>query len=306
MPEFTAHPAPRTPGIPGRNPVTLSTLRKRVAAGTPFPVLTCYDATTARWLMQGGVDVLLVGDTAAQMILGHDSTIHAPMDFMVQITAAVKRGAPAAFVMADMPFMSYQASEAEAIRNAGRFLTEGRADAVKLEVDDSYGALVRKLTSAGVPVVAHVGSRPQTVRLTGGYRSAGKTADEARRMVDTAGQMLECGAAMLLVEATAAEVSAEIVKLASGAGVPVIGCGAGPACHGHVVVLQDLLGLSDWQPAFAKPQAAMGQALADAAAKWKDLVASGRYLAQDHPYHMEEAERRKFGGERDEGRRPRT
>lgn len=273
-------------------PVTLNTLRKRVAGGTKFPVLTCYDATTARWLVQGGVDVLLVGDTAAQMILGYDSTIHAPLDFMVQITAAVKRGAPGAFVMADMPFMSYQASHAQALRNAGRFLTEGHADAVKFEVDDSYGDLVRKLTSAGIPVVAHIGSRPQTVRLTGGYKSAGKTAEEARHLVNTAELMLHCGAAMLLVEATAAEVGAEITRLASD--VPVIGCGAGPDCHGHVVVLHDLLGLSDWQPAFAKPQAAMGQAIADTAAKWKDLVASGRYLAGDHPYHMEESERRKF------------
>lgn len=282
---------------PDDKPTTLATLRRMARDGEPIAMLTCYDATTARWLARGGIRTLLVGDTAGEMILGHPSTVHTPLDFQVQITAAVKRGAPDAFVMADMPFMSYQADDAEAIRNAGRFMTEGHADAVKLEVDASYGDLVAKLTRAGVPVVAHIGSRPQRVAMTGGYRSAGKTADEARRIVDDAALMLDRGAVMLLIEAAAAAVSERVVAHAAASGVPVIGCGAGPACHGHVIVLHDLLGMTDWQPAFAPPQAAIGRAIADAAAAWVQQVSSGRYLADDHPYRMSDEERRAFDRE---------
>lgn len=277
-------------------PTTLTTLGKMARTGERIAMLTCYDATTARWLYRGGIRTMLVGDTAGEMILGQPSTIHTPLDFQIQITAAVKRGAPRAFVMADMPFMSYQADDAEAIRNAGRFMTEGCAGAVKLEVDASYGDLVGKLTRAGIPVVAHIGSRPQRVAMTGGYRSAGKTADDARRIVEEAALMQDAGAVMVLIEATAAAVSERIVASAR-PGVPVIGCGAGPACHGHVVVLHDLLGMTDWQPAFAAPQAALGQAIADAAAGWVDRVSSGSYLADDHPYKMPDDQRRAFDRE---------
>jgi len=272
-------------------PVTLRTLHRRVRDDQKFAVLTCYDATTATWLMRGGVDVLLVGDTAAEMILGYESTIHAPLDFMVTITAAVQRGAPHAFVMADMPFMSYQADDAEAIRNAGRFMTEGRAAAVKLEVDIAHGDLVQRMTHAGVPVVAHIGSRPQQVAMTGGYRAAGRTAAEARRLVETAELAEARGAVMLLIEATASEVSQRIVERVS---IPVIGCGAGPACHGHVVVLQDLLGMTDWQPPFAPPAAQLGNAIQRAASDWVEKIRSGDYLTADHPYHMSDDELAKF------------
>ena len=278
---------------PSTQPVTLRTLRRMAAAGERFAMLTCYDATTARWLSRGGVDVLLVGDTAAEMILGHASTIHAPLGFMLELTAAVKRGAPHSFVMGDMPFMSYQADEPEALRNAGRFLTEGGADAVKLEVDESHAPLVERMSRAGVPVVAHLGSRPQQVRRTGGYQAAGKSAAEARLLIEQAELMEQRGAVMLLLEAVAAEVSQRVVEHVS---IPVIGCGAGPHCHGHVVVLHDLLGLSDWQPPFARPEAAAGEAIADAAAKWADLVRSGQYLRDDHPYKMEKKQRRELEG----------
>ncbi len=140
--------------------VTLRTLRQWARDGHPFPMLTCYDATTASWLWKGGVRCLLVGDTAAQVILGHDSTLPISVPFLVQLTAAVRRGAPEAFVMADMPFGSYQAGADRAVRNAVRFMTEGTADAVKLEVDESFLPLVTRLAAAGVPVVAHLGSSP--------------------------------------------------------------------------------------------------------------------------------------------------
>ena len=141
-------------GSPPRRPVSLRTIAKSIRRGEKFACLTCYDATTARWLERAGVPVLLVGDTAAEMILGLPGTIHAPLELLIMLTAAVKRGAPNTLVMADMPFMSYQADEAEGLRNAGRFMTEGRADVVKLEVDRSFAGLVEKMARAGVPVVA--------------------------------------------------------------------------------------------------------------------------------------------------------
>ena len=184
--ENPAHAAP-SPASPGASdpappaPVTLRTLRRMTAKGEKFACLTCYDATTARWLQRAGVPVLLVGDTAAEMILGLPGTIHAPLDFLLLLTAAVKRGAPNTFVMGDMPFMSYQADEAEGIRNAGRFLTEGRADAVKLEVDGTYTGLVERMARAGIPVVAHIGCRPQLVKQRSPVR-LGSTAPGTTRV----------------------------------------------------------------------------------------------------------------------------
>ena len=236
------NPTNTTPPTPSNTGVTLQTLRKAARDGTPFACLTCYDATTARWLARAGIPVLLVGDTAAEMILGEPGTIHAPLDFMLMITAAVKRGAPDTFVMGDMPFGSYQCDDTEAVRNAMRFLTEGRADAVKLEVDIEWVGLVAKLTKAGVPVVAHLGSRPQCAKQEGGYRSAGRTQAALEAIVDTAIEMEAAGARMILLEAVPNEVSEAVVKAIS---VPVIGCGAGTACHGQIVVTQDLLGLTD-------------------------------------------------------------
>jgi 3-methyl-2-oxobutanoate hydroxymethyltransferase len=274
-----------TPDEPVRRPITLRTLVRMVERGEKFACLTCYDATTARWLERAGIPVLLVGDTAAEMILGHPSTIHAPLDFLVTLTAAVKRGAPNTHVMADMPFMSYQADPAEGIRNAGRFMTEGRADSVKVEVDGSFRGLVEQMARAGVPVVAHIGCRPQQVKRSGGYSAAGRTAAEARQMVADAAAMEDAGAVMILIEATPNEVSERITEKVS---IPVIGCGAGTACHGQIVVLQDLLGLTDWQPSFARPVASFGDSVVAAAQTWSEQVRASDL--GEHPYRMREGE----------------
>jgi 3-methyl-2-oxobutanoate hydroxymethyltransferase len=271
--------------------VTLRTVRHWARDGEKFPMLTCYDATTAQWLWLGGVRTLLVGDTAAEMILGHDSTLPATVPFLVELTAAVRRGAPNAFIMADMPFGSYHCGDDAAMGNAMRFLTEGRADVVKLEVDASFAPLVERMAHAGIPVVAHVGSRPQQVRQRGGYGSVGRSRREADEVVEAAQVMVRAGAAMLLIEAVPAEVSQRIVELAqsprTAEPVPVVGCGAGPACHGHVVVLHDLVGLTNWHPPFVHPVASLGESLQNAAAAWSRLVKSGQYLAKDHPYKMD-------------------
>jgi 3-methyl-2-oxobutanoate hydroxymethyltransferase len=250
-------------------------------AGEPFACLTCYDATTARWLEAAGVHVLLVGDTAAEVILGLPGTIHMPLEVSLALTAGVKRGAPNTLVMGDMPFLSYQADDAEAIRNAGRFLTEGLADAVKIEADASFAPLVQKMARAGIPIVGHVGCKPQHAALTGGYKSRGRTAEDAQRVLDDARALEEAGAVMLLVEAVPDEVGAALTKQAR---VPVIGIGAGPAPHGQILVVQDLLGLSHWQPGFATPIAQIGAEIQRAAAEWVARVA--RRETTDHRYRM--------------------
>lgn len=270
---------------PKRDRISIRTIRHLAADGQKFACLTCYDATTARWLARAGLPMLLVGDTLAETILGYDQTIYASMDVMVALAAAVRRGAPDLLLMADMPFMSYQVSDEDALRNAARFLTEAGADLVKFEVDLRNLALVERAAAAGVPVVAHIGARPQQTKMIGGYRAAGRTADEARILVETAKAMESAGAVMILVEAVPAEVSAEIVRQVH---VPVIGCGAGPACHGQVVVLHDLLGLTDWQPRFARPVTDMGAQLIQAAGIWMDKVS--RSDLGEHPYHMLDAE----------------
>ncbi len=274
---------------PTKAPVTVRSLLRAMREKKTFAALTCYDATMARWLERAGVPVLLVGDTAAEVILGYPNTLHAPLDFLITLTAAVKRGAPRCLVMADMPFMSYQACEAEGVRNAGRFMTEGTADAVKLEVDASFAPLVKSMARAGIPVVAHIGSRPQHAKQVGGYVSAGKTADDAVKILADADAMLGAGATMLLVEATPVEVTEEIVRRSS---VPVIGCGAGPVCHGQVVVTHDLLGLTDRQPPFALPIVALGKQLAEMADTWKQRVKSG--TLGEHPYALADDERIEF------------
>jgi len=248
-----------------KEPVTLRTIRRMARVGEAFACLTSYDAVMARWLERAGVHVLLVGDTAAEMVLGFERTIDMPLDVLIALTAGVKRGAPGTLIMADMPFLSYQADDAEALRNAGRFMTEGRADVVKMEVDASFAPLVRKMTRAGVPVCAHVGSRPQLAGLNGGYGSAGKTDREAASILKDAIELEKAGAVLLLVEAVPAEVTQRILEATT---VPVIGIGAGTACHGQVLVVQDLLGMNDHVPRFAEPVARIGPAIEAAGREW--------------------------------------
>jgi len=248
---------------------TLGSIRRMADEGRPFACLTCYDATTARWLARGGVHSLLVGDTAAEVILGFDRTVDCPLDFLIHLTAGVKRGAPTTVVMGDMPFLSYHTSEADAVRNAGRFLVEGRADIVKLEADSSFAGTVRAITRAGIPVCAHVGSRPQRAAMTGGYASAGRTAADARGIIEDAAVLADAGASMLLVEAVPDEVTTRIMASTK---VPLIGIGAGPACHGQVLVLQDLTGMSDAPPRFAEPVASLGPTIQGAAREWVERV----------------------------------
>jgi 3-methyl-2-oxobutanoate hydroxymethyltransferase len=254
-----------------RPPVTLRTLASMAERDEPFACLAAYDFTTARWLERAGVHLLLAGDSAANVVLGFDSTVHAPLDFLVTITAAIKRGAPRTLVMADMPFLSYHLSTEDALRNAGRFMTEGTADCVKVEADASFAPVVRAMTRAGIPVCAHVGSRPQTAAVTSGPKAAGRTAADARRIVKDAKALEDAGAALLLIEAVPEEVTAEVLDRTS---VPLIGIGAGSACHGQILVVNDLLGLTDRPPRFADPVSDFGPRIRAAGEEWVRRVAT--------------------------------
>ena len=270
------------PGLPER--ITLRDLRRWRRDDVVFPCLTAYDATMARWLARAGVPVMLVGDSAAEVVLGLPSTTHAPLEFLLQITAAVRRGAPNAFVVGDMPFMSYHLDEHEAVANAARFMVEGNADAVKLEADARFAPVFERLSRAGVPAIAHVGCLPQQVHLYGGYKVAGRTAESARRVVEDARTLVAAGAVAVLAEATTAETAAKVVEAVD---VPVIGCGAGPACHGQIVVTQDILGLSDWQPSFAGKEGRIGPSVQVVVEQWCEKV---RRRELDHDYEMLDGE----------------
>ncbi len=287
-PQLSARIGAPAPAAERTEPVTLKTIRRMVSRGEPFSCLTCYDATTARWLERAGVHLLLVGDTAAEVILGLPRTIDMPLDVSIAFTAGVKRGAPSTMVMADMPFLSYQADEAEAIRNAGRYMTEGLADVIKIEADASFAPLVAKMTRAGIPICGHVGSKPQQVGLSGGYGPAGRTADNAAEIVKDAIALERAGAVMLLVEAVPDEVTRAILDCTS---APLIGIGAGVECHGQVLVLQDLLGLTDEPPRFAEPVAQLGPAIQRAASEWVRRVEARRIGGRRYAMPPAEAEK---------------
>ena len=275
-------------GVEHAEPVTIRTIRDLTARGERFASLTCYDATTARWLQRAGVHILLVGDTAAEVVLGFQRTIDMPLDVLLALTAGVKRGAPRCMVMGDMPFMSYQTDDAGAIRNAGRFLTEGMADLVKMEADESFAPLVQRMTRAGIPVCGHVGSKPQHAGLTGGYTAAGRTVDELDQIVKDAVALERAGAVMLLVEAVPDEVTRRILGATK---APLIGIGAGVECHGQVLVLQDLLGMTDTPPRFAESTAELGPVIQRAGAEWVTRVRTGRIGGQRYSMKRGEAEK---------------
>ena len=277
--------------IPLSRKFTIGDLRAARRSGGKVPMLTCYDYTTARLMQEAGVPTLLVGDSAASVILGHPTTLPVPLPFMVEITAGVRRGAPLALVVADMPFGSYQGSVARGTRNVFRMVRQSGCDCVKLEVGESHLPLVRELADAGVAVMAHLGLRPQSVHLVGGYRYQGRTAAEAAEIVRLARAMEAAGAAAMLVEAVPPEVGRLVVDAVD---VPVIGCGAGPYCHGHVVVTQDAVGLSPIRPRFVPALGDLAAPSRQFFGEYADAVRSGRYPAAEHQYEMERGEAQKL------------
>jgi 3-methyl-2-oxobutanoate hydroxymethyltransferase len=272
---------------------TLADLRSARTANQKLAMLTCYDFTTAGLMQEAGVPMLLVGDSAANVILGFETTVSAPLRFMIEITAAVRRGAPLCMVIADMPFGSYGGSIGRAIgfRNVVRMMKTSGADCVKLEVGGEHVDLIQELAGIGVAVIAHLGLRPQSVGLIGGYKARGRSAEEANGLVDLALDMQRAGAAALLLEAVPPEVSARIVERTQ---IPVIGCGAGPACHAHVIVTQDGLGLTTHKPRFVPDLGDLSSPLKEMFTRYVNLIGSGAYPAPQHNYEMPPDQRAKF------------
>ena len=261
--------------------VTVRDLRTFKERGERFVILTAYDFPTARILDEAGVPVLLVGDSLANNILGYENTLPVTMEEMLHHTRAVARGAKNALVVGDMPFLSYQTSLEDGIRNAGRFLKEGGAHAVKLEgaMLELTGALVER----GIPVMGHVGLTPQSVHAMGGYRVQGKSEEDARRLLDQAHALEKSGIFSLVLEGIPAPLAAQITESMS---VPTIGIGAGPHCDGQVLVITDLLGLGVGSyPKFVKPYADLRGEITRAVQTFREEVAAGVFPDDAHSYH---------------------
>ena len=259
--------------------VTIHDLRAWKAEGKRFAMLTAYDFPTARILDEAGIPVLLVGDSLANNVLGYETTLPVTMDEMLHHTRAVARGALNALVVADMPFLSYQVSVEEGIRNAGRFLKEGGAHAVKLEGPQIE--LTSKLVELGIPVMGHIGLTPQSVHGMGGYRVQGRGEEASRKLADQALAIEKAGAFSLVLEGIPTELGHEITASVQ---VPTIGIGAGPHCDAQVLVLTDLLGLSERLPKLAKAYADLRGTITQAARAFAADVQTGAFPDQAHTY----------------------
>jgi len=271
-----------------RKKVTTRTFHKKKELGEPITMLTAYDYPTALALDQAGVDSILVGDSLAMVVLGYENTLPVTMEEMLHHCRAVSRGAKTALLVGDMPFMSYQVSVEEAVRNAGRFLQQGNMDAVKLEGGRERVDAVRAIIGAGIPVMGHLGLTPQSVHQLGGFRAQGKTATAAKRLLDDALQLEEAGCFSIVLES----VPSRLAKLVSQQlHIPTIGIGAGIGCDGQVLVTHDLLGLFDrFTPKFVKKYADFHTAMQTAFASYLEDVQTRAFPAAEHSVDMAEEE----------------
>ena len=261
--------------------VTIHDLRAWKSQGRRFAMLTAYDYPTARILDEAGIPVLLVGDTLAEVMLGYETTLPVTVDAMLHHTQAVARGAKNALIVGDMPFLSYQTSVEDGIRNAGRFLKEGGAHAVKFE--GALPDLADALTSRGIPVMGHLGLTPQSVHAMGGYRVQGKSEEAALRLLDHARELEEAGVFALVLEGVPRDLAREVTEKLT---VPTIGIGAGPDCDGQVLVITDVLGLSERLPAkFVKQYANLREEIGRAAREFAREVEEGTFPDDAHSYH---------------------
>lgn len=278
-------PAPGAPA-PGKLPITdLAGMKER---RQPIVMVTAYDAPSGRLADAAGVDVVLVGDSAAMTVLGYDSTVPVTMEEMLVLTRAVTRGAQRPLVVADMPFGSFQVSDESALENAIRFVKEAQADAVKLEGAGPSLSRARAIAGAGIPVMGHIGLTPQSATALGGFKAQGRTAEKARRLVDDALALEQAGCFSLVLEAVPAPVAARITELLS---IPTIGIGAGEACDGQVLVWHDLLGLYDGHsPRFVKRYADLAAEIQRALAAYAADVRERRFPEEQHTYAMPEEE----------------
>jgi 3-methyl-2-oxobutanoate hydroxymethyltransferase len=269
--------------------VTVPSLVRMKERGRRITMLTAYDATFARLLDACDVDILLVGDSLGMVIQGHENTLPVTLEDIIYHTRAVARGAHRAHLVADLPFMSYQDSVEVGIRNAGRLMKEGRAEAVKLEGGARNVDLVRRLTEVGIPVMGHIGLTPQSIHAMGGYRVQGKQEEQARKLCDDALQLEEAGVYSLVLEGIPMEVAQEITEQLR---VPTIGIGAGPRCDGQVLVVYDLLGMDpDFSPRFLKKYESFGERIQAAVGAYAQEVREGQFPGPEHSVSVEKPAR---------------
>lgn len=258
--------------------VTVRDLQAFKARGERLPMVTAYDATTAALVEAAGIPIILVGDSLGQVMLGYDTTVPVTVDQMLHHVQAVVRGCRRPHIVADMPFMSYQAGPVDALHNAGRLLKEGGAQSVKLEGGRAVAGTVRRLVEAGIPVMGHIGLTPQAVHRLGGYRVQGRTAPEATRLLEDALTLEEAGAYAIVLELVPAPVAQTITSRLR---IPTIGIGSGPHCDGQVLVLHDLLGLQpDFKPRHARRYAEVGQTIVHAVTRYADDVRKGAFPSE--------------------------
>ncbi|MDD3682353.1 MAG: 3-methyl-2-oxobutanoate hydroxymethyltransferase [Desulfovibrio desulfuricans] len=264
---------------------TIVTFREAKGQGK-LVMLTAYDYSTAQVMDMAGVDALLVGDSLGMVMLGYPDTLSVTVDDMVRHCAAVARGAQKALVVCDMPFMSYHVSVEETVRNAGRLMTEGRAQAVKLEGGAEFAAEVRALTRASIPVMGHLGLTPQSVNAFGGFKVQGKSMAAAQKLLDDARALQEAGAFALVLECVPAPLAERVTQALS---IPVIGIGAGAGCDGQVLVWQDMTGMTlSHLPRFVKRFGEVGASLRSAVEAYAREVRAGAFPGEDHVYPLPE------------------
>ena len=265
---------------------TVSTFKEQKANGDKITMLTAYDYSTAKLVDSSGINGILVGDSLGMVMLGYEDTLSVTMEDMIHHTAAVCRGAKNALVVGDMPFMSYQVSVEEAVRNAGRLMKEGRCQAVKLEGGAAVCPQIKAITQASIPVMAHIGLTPQSVNAFGGFKVQGKSEDAARKLIEEAKAVEEAGAFSIVLECVPAKLAELISKSVN---IPTIGIGAGAGCDGQILVYQDLLGMfSDFTPKFVKKYAEIGDVMKAAFEKYIEETKDGSFPADEHTFKISE------------------
>ncbi len=270
------------PAVPTR--VTLDEIRRWKSEQRKFAVLTAYDFPTAAAAHAAQIPSLLVGDTLGCVVLGHPNTRAVALDLMIPLASAVRRGAPLAWLIGDMPYESTLGGSATMVAAAERFCAEAGCDAVKFECEEGFEAHVAAIAARGIDVIAHLGLRPQSVQTPQGYRAQARTDGEVANLVDDCRRAVDAGASVLLLEAIPPEAAQAVVDATS---VPVIGCGAGPACDGHVVVTHDMLGFTLTRPPkFVPVLARLNQTIETAMRDYAAQIADGRYPGPEHAYSM--------------------
>lgn len=266
--------------------VTTTALKEMKQKGEKITVLTAYDYSTAGAVDAAGIDVILVGDSLGNVVLGYETTLSVTMNDMIHHTKAVARGVKNAMVVGDMPFLSYHVSIADSVANAGRFMQEGGAQAVKLEGGRERVETIRAIISAGIPVMGHLGLTPQSVHQLGGFRVQGRDLEAAKKMIEDAVALEQAGVFSIVLECVPAALASKISETVS---VPTIGIGAGAGCDGQVLVINDMLGIYKGHVAkFVKQYADLNQAISNAVAAYRDEVKAGTFPAEEHCYAIKD------------------